>query len=102
MAVRIVTKLQDPRGPLRSVTRPIPTRGSLVPKVRTHNKVSILKGGTRKVSILKALKGSTRKVSILKALKDSTRKVSIPRALVMAARHKRNGRRSSCPVRACA
>jgi len=102
MAVRIVTKLQDPRGPLRAVTRPIPTRGSLVPKVSTHNKVSILKGGTRKVSILKALKGSTRKVSILKALKDSTRKVSIPRARVMAARHKRNGRRSSCPVRACA
>ena len=89
MAVRIVTKLQDPRGPLRAVTRPIPTRGSLVPKVSTHNKVSILKGGTRKVSILKALK-------------DSTRKVSIPRARVMAARHKRNGRRSSCPVRACA
>ena len=29
-------------------------------------------------------------------------KVSIPRARVMAARHKRNGRRSSCPVRACA
>ena len=95
MAVRIVTKLQDPRGPLRAVTRPIPTRGSLVPKVSTHNKVSILKGGTRKVSILKALKDSTRKVSIPKALKDSTRKVSIPRARVMAARHKRNGRRSS-------